>query len=86
MKGNKCERVAEAYYWAPCNWKVHLLIKAWTKYTTLLLIFKIAVPRVIRYNGIYQGGDRVIKKPEGLRARKLGCLRASDRDTGKAPI
>ena len=63
----------ETYYWAPADWNVHLLIKAtvvwwcdvWTKYTTLLLFFKNAVPRVIRYNGIYQEGDLVIKKPEG---------------------
>ena len=28
MKGKKCERVAETYYWAPADWKVHLPIKA----------------------------------------------------------
>ena len=28
MKGKQCEGVAETYYWAPADWKVHLLIKA----------------------------------------------------------
>ena len=55
-----------SYDYGKCeNVTTNIRINSYNQICETFIMFKNAVQRVIRYNGIYQEGDWVIKKPEG---------------------